>query len=147
MSNLLFLGKPRAKAFGQWRKSVVVDGQPMMNSRLSLWRIAVEAELREFIVRSAMTVKPAPFSLHGSEEDIADLHSRLARTRFPDQAPGDAWRFGTDVGYLRTLIEYWQSGFDWRAEEARLNAFLQFSVELHGINCPADRRVYFRPHA
>jgi pimeloyl-ACP methyl ester carboxylesterase len=81
-----------------------------------------------------MTVKPVPFSLHVSDEDIDDLRSRLARTRFPDQAPGDAWRFGTDVDYLRTLVAYWQSGFDWRAAEAALNAFPQFKVELHGID-------------
>jgi microsomal epoxide hydrolase len=81
-----------------------------------------------------MIAKPVPFSLHVPEEDIVDLRSRLARTRFPDQAPGDAWRFGTDVDYLRSLIDYWVSGFDWRAEEAALNAFPQFKVELHGID-------------
>ena len=65
-----------------------------------------------------MTAKSVPFSLSIGDRDIADLHSRLARTRFPDQAPGDAWRFGTDVDYLQTLTDYWRTGFDWRAEEA-----------------------------
>jgi len=81
-----------------------------------------------------MTVKPVPFSLHIPDEDIADLRERLARTRFPDQAPGGAWEFGTDVDYLQRLVEYWRSDFDWRAEEAALNAFPQFRVELHGID-------------
>jgi microsomal epoxide hydrolase len=75
-----------------------------------------------------------PFRLHVDETAIADLRERLARTRFPDQAPGEPWAYGTDVAYLRKLIGYWLDGFDWRAQEARLNAFPQFTVPLHGID-------------
>src|ERR1700730_16339668 len=81
-----------------------------------------------------MTVKPTPFTLRIADADIADLHDRLARARFPDQAPGDAWAYGTDVAYLRGLAEYWRSDFDWRAEEAALNAFPQFRVPLDGVD-------------
>lgn len=81
-----------------------------------------------------MTAKPTPFSLHVADADIADLRARLARTRFADVAPGPAWAFGTDAGYLRTLVAHWQHGFDWRAQEARLNAFPQFMVPLAGID-------------
>lgn len=75
-----------------------------------------------------------PFSSHVADADIADLRSRLARTRFPDQPPGDAWAFGTDRGYMREIAEYWRSSFDWRAQEARLNAFEQYRVPLAGID-------------
>src|SRR5260370_17794243 len=34
----------------------------------------------------------------------------------------------------RKLTEYWRNGFDWRAEEAALNAFPQFRVPLDGID-------------
>jgi len=81
-----------------------------------------------------MTVKPAPFTLRILDADIDDLRDRLARARLPDQAPGDAWAYGTDVAYLRGLIEYWRSDFDWRAEEAALNAFPQFRVPLDGVD-------------
>jgi pimeloyl-ACP methyl ester carboxylesterase len=81
-----------------------------------------------------MTITPSPFALHVLEADLADLRERLARTRFPDQAPGDAWAFGTDVAYLRQLMEYWRNDFDWRAEEAALNAFPQFRVPLDGVD-------------
>ncbi len=81
-----------------------------------------------------MAARPEPFTLRVPDEAIADLRDRLARTRFPDQAPGDPWAYGTDVGYLRQLVEYWHSAFDWRAEEARLNAFRQFKVPLGGID-------------
>ncbi len=81
-----------------------------------------------------MTATPVPFSLHFPDAALADLRERLARTRFPDQAPDAPWAYGTDVGYLRGLVEYWRDRFDWRAEEARLNAFPQFKVPLHGID-------------
>ena len=88
-----------------------------------------------------MTSKPAPFTLHIPDADIADLRERLGRTRFPDQAPGEAWAYGTEVDYLRELIEYWRTTFDWRAEEAALNAFPQFraaleDVDLHYLHVP-----------
>ena len=79
-------------------------------------------------------VEPTPFTLRVPDADLADLRDRLARARFPDQAPGDAWAYGTDVGYLRDLAEYWRSHFDWRAAEAALNAFPQFRVPLDGID-------------
>ena len=77
---------------------------------------------------------PKPFTLRVSDDDIADLRERLARTRFPDQAPNTPWAYGTDLGYLRDLVAYWRDSFDWRTQEARLNAFPQFTVPLHGID-------------
>ena len=77
---------------------------------------------------------PVPFRLHVADDAIADLRARLARTRFPDQAPGEPWAYGSDVGYLRELVAHWHDRFDWRAQEARLNAFAQFKVPLDGID-------------
>jgi len=96
-----------------------------------------------------MTVKPTPFTLRVPDTDIADLRDRLARARFPDQAPGDPWAYGTDVAYLRELTEYWRDHFDWRAAEAALNAFPQFRVPLDGVDLhyPACARRRPRPHA
>ena len=80
-----------------------------------------------------MSARLQPRTLHVSDEAIADLNARLARTRFPDQAPGAAWAYGSDVAWMRELIAYWRDRFDWRAQEARLNQFPQFQTELHGI--------------
>jgi pimeloyl-ACP methyl ester carboxylesterase len=75
-----------------------------------------------------------PFRLHVPDTATADLRERLSRTRFPDQAPGEPWAYGTNVDYLRELVEYWRSGFDWRAQEARLNALPQYKTALHDID-------------
>jgi pimeloyl-ACP methyl ester carboxylesterase len=81
-----------------------------------------------------MNAQPRAFALNVADTAITDLRERLARTRFPDQAPGEPWAYGTNVDYLRGLVEYWRTAFDWRAQEARLNAFAQFKAPLHDIN-------------
>ena len=63
-----------------------------------------------------------PFRLHIQDRAIDELRERLARTRFPDQTPGEPWAYGADVAYLKQLVAYWHSRFHWRAQEARLNA-------------------------
>ena len=81
-----------------------------------------------------MSKQVEAFKLTVSVADIADLRDRLKRTRFPDQAPGPTWAYGTDVTWIRGLIDYWREGFDWAAQEARLNAFPQYKVRLHDID-------------
>ena len=81
-----------------------------------------------------MPATPQPFSLHVPDDAIADMRARLALTRFPDQAPDAPWAYGTDVDYMRELVPYWRDRFDWRAQEAALNAYPQFKVPLHDID-------------
>ena len=77
---------------------------------------------------------PQSFVLNIPDQDIADLNVRLALTRLPDAAPGEPWAFGSSVDYVRDLVAYWKDRFDWRAQEAALNAFAQFRVPLSGID-------------
>ena len=51
-------------------------------------------------------MQPENFTLNVPETAIADLRDRLARTRFPDQAPGEPWAYGTNVDYMQRLVEY-----------------------------------------
>ena len=86
-------------------------------------------------------MSPQPFTLRVPDEQIADLSERLARTRFPDSAPGGPWAYGTSVDYLRDLVAYWRGRFDWRAQEARLNQFPQLKIarseyDLHFLHVP-----------
>ena len=79
-----------------------------------------------------MADAPTPFTLSVPESQITDLRDRLARTRWPDQPPGEPWATGSDLEYMRDLAEYWRTGFDWRAQEAALNGFPQFTAEVMG---------------
>lgn len=81
-----------------------------------------------------MTASPRPYELEIGEDAISDLRQRLARTRFPDEAPDAGWAHGTGLAYAKDLARYWAHDFDWRAQEARLNAHPQYMVALHGID-------------
>jgi pimeloyl-ACP methyl ester carboxylesterase len=77
-----------------------------------------------------MTIKP--FQIHLSDDVLADLRERLARTRFTSASDTEYWAAGTDPGYLRDLVRYWADGFDWRAAERALNAYPQYLAEVGG---------------
>jgi epoxide hydrolase len=72
-----------------------------------------------------------PFTIHIDQAALDDLQRRLAATRFPAPAPGDSWDYGTPASYLRRMVAAWQE-FDWRAQEARMNAVPNFTTEVDG---------------
>jgi len=78
-----------------------------------------------------------PFRVEIPQADLDDLQARLALTRYPTPAPGDDWVYGTPVSYLKEMVDYWRTGFDWRAQEARMNEYGQFVTEIDG------QRIHF----
>jgi pimeloyl-ACP methyl ester carboxylesterase len=72
-----------------------------------------------------------PLTIEIPEPALEDLRARLAKTRFPEPAPGDDWQYGTPTSYLRDMVARWQQ-FDWRAQEARMNAVPNFRTEIDG---------------
>lgn len=75
-----------------------------------------------------------PFTIDIPQSDLDDLRDRLARTRWTPQLPGAGWDRGVPADWLRDLAEYWRTGYDWRAREARLNAFPQLVEEIDGLD-------------
>ena len=73
-----------------------------------------------------------PFRIDVPQADIEDLLDRLARTRLPQPAPTDDWTTGTPNSYLRDAVTTWRTGFDWRAQEARINAVPHFTTVIDG---------------
>ncbi|MDI6104862.1 epoxide hydrolase [Actinoplanes sp. NEAU-A12] len=68
------------------------------------------------------------FRVRVPQSDLDDLTERLARTRWPADAPDD---YGITTGRVRALAAHWLA-FDWRAHEAELNALPQQVTEIHG---------------
>jgi pimeloyl-ACP methyl ester carboxylesterase len=73
-----------------------------------------------------------PFQIDVPQDDLDDLRDRIARTRWTPQLPGDGWRRGVPADHLREMAEYWRTGYDWRAQEVRLNEFPQFTEDIAG---------------
>jgi hypothetical protein len=55
-----------------------------------------------------------PYEIDVPDSVLLDLRSRLRASRWPDPAPGPSWSQGTDLDYLRDLVDYWVEKFDWR---------------------------------
>jgi microsomal epoxide hydrolase len=79
-----------------------------------------------------MAVKP--FKIDVPQEVLDGLHERLADTRWPDEVEGAGWSYGTNLSYMKALVDYWQNQFDWRKQESALNQLPHFTVEIDGIN-------------
>jgi epoxide hydrolase len=75
-----------------------------------------------------------PFRIDVPEDDLVDLHERLDRTRWPDELPGAGWAYGIPLDYVKELAQYWRHEYDWRAAEARLNEWPQFTTTIDGAN-------------
>ena len=144
-SGLNWVNREPAKKlnFGLWRRGSFdcepgrFEDHPQAFAR-GPRRACARKRQKGFVKEQSM---PQPFHLRVPDSELVDLRERLARTRFPDSAPGEPWFYGTSVDYIRSLVEYWRSQFDWRAQEARLNAFPQFKMarpdcDLHFLHVP-----------
>jgi epoxide hydrolase len=82
---------------------------------------------------SATQSEIRPFRSEIPEESLNDLRGRLERVRWASEVPGrGAEDYGVSLAWVRELAEYWRDGYDWRAAEARLNAYPQFVTEIDG---------------
>lgn len=77
------------------------------------------------------------FRISIPDADLDDLRRRLASARWPAAMPGDGWSRGIPAGYLRELVTDWTTSYDWRAQEAALNAIPQFTTDIDG------QRIHF----
>jgi len=81
---------------------------------------------------SATTVRP--FRVDIPDEAVENLRRRIAETRWPPrELVGDASQ-GVQLTTIQALIRYWQTDYDWRKAEAKLNALPQFKTEIDGID-------------
>jgi pimeloyl-ACP methyl ester carboxylesterase len=75
-----------------------------------------------------------PFRIDVPDQVLDDLRGRLEQTRWPEQELVDDWSQGAPLFWIQDMCHYWQSGYDWRARESRLNRFDQFITEIDGLD-------------
>src|SRR5690348_7263949 len=81
--------------------------------------------------RQAQAIRP--FHYTASEADLTDLKRRIAATRWPQKETVADDSQGVQLATMQKLAKYWQSDYDWRKCEARLNALPQFVTEIDGL--------------
>jgi len=75
-----------------------------------------------------------PFRINIPEADLIDLKRRLAATRWPDKETVADDTQGVPLAMLQDLVRHWQTDYDWRKVEARLNALPNFITEIDGLD-------------
>jgi len=74
-----------------------------------------------------------PIQIHVPDEQLADLHGRLKRTRWPLNAGNDGWYYGVGGTSLQELVDYWLNVYDWRKTEAAINRYEHYRVHVNGV--------------
>ncbi|GAB3893656.1 epoxide hydrolase [Kibdelosporangium lantanae] len=84
-----------------------------------------------------MSEEITEFRIDIPQAEIDDLRRRLDGTRWPHALPGDDWGTGVPVAWLRDLVDYWRTDYDWYAAQDRLNSYPQFTTTIDG------QRIHF----
>ncbi|WP_082570160.1 epoxide hydrolase family protein [Mycobacterium sp. Root135] len=84
---------------------------------------------------TTVTVMPYPIAV--AQEHLDDLQRRLESARWPAEIDGAGGDYGTDQAFLRTVIDRWANGYDWRRTESELNGWGSFTTVAAG------QRVHF----
>jgi len=56
-------------------------------------------------------MEPHPYTIRIADDILDDLRARLARVRWPDEIPEAGWQYGTDLTYLKQLVDYWRDNY------------------------------------
>lgn len=72
-----------------------------------------------------------PFKISVPDSALDTLKAKLASVTFPDDVPlADSWDYGTPLTDMKRLVKFWRDGFDWRAQEKKLNELPQFTTTI-----------------
>lgn len=76
------------------------------------------------------------YNINVPEFKVDELKNKLAVATFPDELTGAAWDYGAPLSDVKRLAAYWKDGFDWRAQEAKLNQLPQYHRAIKVDNFP-----------
>lgn len=76
-----------------------------------------------------------PYEIHVPDAELDKLKQKLSLATFPDELVDTAGELGASLSEVKELAEYWRDGFDWRAQEAKLNQLPNFhrSIPVTGF--------------
>src|SRR5438477_9201877 len=83
-------------------------------------------------VETATEIRPFQFDI--KEEGLEDLRRRIEATRLPSKELVEDRSQGVQLATIQELARYWETDYDWRKAEAKLNALPQFTTEIDGVD-------------
>ncbi|MDN8614423.1 epoxide hydrolase family protein [Variovorax ginsengisoli] len=75
-----------------------------------------------------------PFAFHAPQSELTDLRRRIASTRWPSRELVTDASQGVQLATMRELARTWQTDYDWRKFESRLNRWPQFMTTIDGVD-------------
>lgn len=75
-----------------------------------------------------------PFQIEIPDEALAELRRRIAATQWPEKETVSDESQGVPLATMQELAGHWESAYDWRTIERRLNALPQFITEIDGLD-------------
>ena len=111
-------------------KSVAGDSDTKMQGTLA----AEMSQPQAASTAEAATAAIRPFQVNVPEKAIVDLRQRIAATRWPDREIVTDRSQGAQLAKIQALVRYWETGYDWRTAEAKLNALPQFVTKIDGLD-------------
>jgi len=80
------------------------------------------------------TTEIRPFHVDIPEEELAELRRRIAATRLPSGELVTDRSQGVQLATIKELARFWETDYDWRKAEAKLNALPQFTTQIDGVD-------------
>ena len=75
-----------------------------------------------------------PFEYHASSEALEDLRRRISTTRWPERETVADDSQGVQLATMQKLAHYWETDYDWRKVEAKLNSYPQYMTLIDGLD-------------
>src|SRR3984957_19699505 len=75
-----------------------------------------------------------PFHVNIPEADLTEMRKRIKATRWPERETVSDQSQGPQLATLQKLARYWETEYDWRKVEGRLNALPNFITEIDGLD-------------
>src|SRR5258708_7097672 len=104
----------------------------LIGGAIAMTQTPMDAQTQAKTEGGAGTIRP--FHVHFPDEALVDLKRRVAATRWPDREIVTDQSQGVQLATVQKLARYWETEYDWRKCEAKLNALPQFITDIDGVD-------------
>ena len=75
-----------------------------------------------------------PFSIDIPDAMLETIREKVAAYPWHEMPDDGGWQYGTNLDYMKEMVDYWVNKFDWHKQQAELNRFSHFKADVDGIN-------------